>query len=241
MQRRRYKWYTWLCSAINDRPATQQACARMDRPEPLMDGRKLLEPTDYLHNTAPSVAAQPQGKRAGTALNTSVSKLRVVSKQNLQPGRETCKLERESLRKSFAPIAAAPFAFPTQFRAVHCHRAAITHLEFFKRYDFLLSAGRDGRVVVHKDRPMRTFFGHSMGVSGAGLSCDETRLVSASYDGWAKAWDIETGRCTARTNLMAGIEKCAVVGEFAVCGCTDGSIFCVDYKNGEIVYSVQQR
>jgi len=165
---------------------------------------------------------------------------RVVSKQNIKPGREYCKMEGCSLRGFFRPVAAPVPSHPDKMQTVHYHRDRITGLTFFRRYDFLMSCSLDGRVVISRGLPLRTFMGHGTGIVRTGLSFDEAGLVSASYDGWIKRWDIESGRCRESVRAAGSIAACCIQDRHAVVGGVDGTVSLVDISSNSIVYSVAE-
>lgn len=165
---------------------------------------------------------------------------RIVSRQNTSPGRECCKTEGGSLHRLFRPVAAPEPSLPDSRHAVHHHRDRITGLTFFRRYDLLMSSSLDGRVVISRGLPLRTFMGHSMGIVGTGLSFDETGLVSASYDGWVKRWDVESGRCRERIRAADSVVACCIQDARAVVGGADGTVSLVDIGSGSAAYSVAE-
>ncbi|KAI5173214.1 hypothetical protein PAEPH01_1870 [Pancytospora epiphaga] len=162
---------------------------------------------------------------------------RIVSKQNLIPGNEVCKMNRTSLYKYFSPCETVIYTPPVEHDIIKQHSSKITCLHFMKRYDFLISASLDGKVILSKNEPLRMFIGHSQGVSGVGLSFDEMELLTASHDGWVKKWDVESGRCTQRWNLKMDIMTCSVNDYGVFVGGKDGETGLVDTRSSTTVYT----
>lgn len=154
---------------------------------------------------------------------------RIVSKQNLAPGRERCKMKTESLQKYLVPENPRPFDFPGTKHTSASHKKAVTGIQFFRRYDLMVSAGMDGRAVIaHNNRPVRIFMGHAMGIAGAGLCFDERSLFTASHDQWLKKWDVESGVCTERIACGRPLTACCVRAGEAIIGGRDGGLAVVD-------------
>lgn len=160
---------------------------------------------------------------------------KIVSKQNINPGREICKKIENNLSKNFSSGNLIPLSTPHEKFTMKNHSKKVSNLKNFKHYDLIISSGEDGRIVIAKDKPMRIFIGHSMAVTGFGLSLDELVLTSASYDGWVKSWDIENGRCRERTYCKQGLSCCYIDSRHCITGCLDGSISMVDAKDRSIV------
>lgn len=83
------------------------------------------------------------------------------------------------------------------------HERAITQTRFFPDSGhLLLSAGADSKVllwdVYHERSILRSYNGHTKSVCDIDFTPDGTQFVSASYDRSIKAWDTETGTCSAR-------------------------------------------
>lgn len=83
------------------------------------------------------------------------------------------------------------------------HTKAITALRFFPRSGHLLLSGSADSTIKlwdahHSRELLRTYTGHSKGITDACYNARGTRFLSASYDRQMKLWDTETGQCISR-------------------------------------------
>jgi WD40 repeat protein len=82
--------------------------------------------------------------------------------------------------------------------------------EIIKVWDF--PAVQDARAKTLKT-PSRTIKGHTSSVSAVAISPDSRYIMSASWDGTIKAWDIESGREIAVFSSEAILQACCVGGD----------------------------
>ena len=89
---------------------------------------------------------------------------------------------------------------------------------------------------------LRTYTGHTSGVSGVALSGDGRFAVSGSWDKTLKVWDLETGqeRCTIHTGHTGTIMAVALSedGRFAVSGSWDKTLKVWDLETGQEIYTL---
>ncbi|TBU05461.1 hypothetical protein CWI36_0633p0020 [Hamiltosporidium magnivora] len=110
------------------------------------------------------------------------------------------------------------------------HIRSVRKVLFLKRYsNLLLSGGLDGKICLiesfEEKKTIRTFLGHSKGISGILSSTDGKTMISGSYDGFVKEWDIETGRCKRRIETKDYVTGLAgFSNDYFYVGCYDGSI-----------------
>lgn len=88
-----------------------------------------------------------------------------------------------------------------------------------------------------KERPcLRTFIGHNKPVKMAQFDLDGSRIISLSFDHYAKIWDTEKGDCTLRFNNFK-IPYCAAISpgdpNLILVGSADGGISQWDLRTGE--------
>lgn len=85
------------------------------------------------------------------------------------------------------------------------HEGSVTVLALFPvSGHLLLSGGSDGVVrlwdVFRGRELLRSFHGHSKGITSLAFSPDGKTFLSASLDGYVKLWDLESGECRNRYN-----------------------------------------
>jgi pre-mRNA-processing factor 17 len=83
------------------------------------------------------------------------------------------------------------------------HSKGVNCVKFFPQFGhIMLSGSLDSTVkiwnVYGKRECLRTIYGHEKGVRDMDVSLDGTRFLTASYDGYVKLWDTETGACISR-------------------------------------------
>jgi WD40 repeat protein len=91
-------------------------------------------------------------------------------------------------------------------------------------------------LLPEEIRPVRRFEGHTAAVHGAALSADGKRAVSASADGTARVWDVDTGKQQAVFRGHRGQVRCVALspdGQLAVSGGEDGVVRLWDPASGE--------
>lgn len=111
----------------------------------------------------------------------------------------------------------------------------------------LLSAAQDARVKlwsVYGDRAcLRTFIGHSKPVKDVVFDATGRSFVSVAYDRWLKAWDTETGQCTASIEHR-GLLYCARFSprsaDTILAGAQDKRVLQWDLRSRQLVLSYDQ-
>ncbi|KAK1350134.1 hypothetical protein LUQ84_001117 [Hamiltosporidium tvaerminnensis] len=120
------------------------------------------------------------------------------------------------------------------------HIRSVRKVLFLKRYsNLLLSGGLDGKICLiesfEEKKTIRTFLGHSKGISGILSSTDGKTMISGSYDGFVKEWDIETGRCKRRIETKDYVTGLAgFSNDYFYVGCYDGSIKLYDKRTKNV-------
>ena len=124
------------------------------------------------------------------------------------------------------------------------HEKAVNSVKFFPNSGHLMiSASMDCKVKLWdvyrygKERPcVRTLIGHNKPVKLAHFNLDGSRIISLSFDRYAKLWDTETGSCIQRLNNYK-IPYCAAFSpadpNLLLVGGTDGLISQWDLRTGE--------
>ena len=118
------------------------------------------------------------------------------------------------------------------------HKAAVLGCKFSPSGSHLISAGLDHRLFLWSIGPQclntLVFSGHQGGVLDVAWR-GETELVSASVDGSAALWDVETGVRVKRLRAHKGVVNAVAVGdgEEFVTGGDDGQVLMWDRRGDE--------
>lgn len=156
----------------------------------------------------------------------------IKSNRNIQKCNTFCK--KYYLKMDYKPYTLQTHRYPSTARSMYKFKDKVNFIQYFRRYDLMASASRDGRVAIHQNEIARLFVGHSDEIIGICLSTDERRIASADRSGRVLEWDVERGKCTWDISFAREFTCSAQDGNiFALGGCTssvlllDGRTQCV--------------
>ena len=101
-------------------------------------------------------------------------------------------------------------------RSLTGHSNSITAIEWMKDKDWLISCSHDTTIkvwsLVANNACIRTLYGHNSSIYCIKLNLDEL-LISGSYNGHIKVWDVSTGKCLrtlANKTFVGDLQLCNI-------------------------------